>query len=374
MKILILGDGAEEESWARALLDHPEHSLWAACPGFKAFPDLAGGRDLDEALATQGVEAVIVGGPPDLRAEGLRRAAAAGLPVIAVHPPGPNADPYYQIALSHQETGAIIVPDLPGRLHPGVEALERILASGSVGALRELRYEVPSSPHEDDLAGFVFPRVVDVARHMIGEVQATTATGDPPGDRPTHRLIVQLRGSEGRAAEIRIHADASEPARLTLAGSDGAITLEHDPSFLGPSRLLRRPPGGPEMIEEIPTWDSHAAILRSLVAAVDGQSVHPNLLDGTRAMEVAEATTRSLRRGRTVELFYEEMSEAGNFKSVMTGLGCGMLLMALGLYCVALAGLAFGYGWAVYLAWIIPPVLFVFLVLQLLRFAIRAKT
>jgi myo-inositol 2-dehydrogenase/D-chiro-inositol 1-dehydrogenase len=374
MKVLILGDGAEEEAWARALVDHSEHQLWAACPGFKAFPDLPGGHDLDAALATPGVEAVIVGGPSELRAEGLRRAAGAGLPVLALHPPGPNADPYYQIALSHQETGAVVVPDLPGRLHPGTEVIVEGLRRGSVGTLREVRYEVPTGSHDDDLAGVLFPRVVDVARRLIGEIATTTATGDPPGTRPSRRLVVQLRGQHGAVAEIRLVADSHEPARLLIAGSEGSIVLEHDPSFLGPSRLVRRPRDGPEAEEIIAAWDPRAAVLRVLGDAVAGRAVHPDLIDGTRAMEVAEATVSSLRRGRTVDMFYEEMSEAGNFKSVMTGLGCGLLVAGLLLTCVALAAVAFGYRWAIYLAWAIPPLLFVFLVLQLLRFAIRGKT
>src|SRR5690349_15124980 len=133
MNFLVLGDGPDELAWAQALADHPEHRLWAAYPGFKAYPDLPGALDLDEALATADVQAVVAGGSGELRSEGLRRAAAAGLPVICLHPPGPNADPYYQVALSRQETGAVVVPDLPGRLHPGLEALRQALASSELG-------------------------------------------------------------------------------------------------------------------------------------------------------------------------------------------------------------------------------------------------
>jgi hypothetical protein len=70
-------------------------------------------------------------------------------------------------------------------------------------------------------------------------------------------------------------------------------------------------------------------------------------------------------------MFYEEMSEAGNFKSVMTGAGCALLLAALVLLPLALAGPALGVRWMLYLAWGIPPVLFAFMMLQLLRFAIK---
>jgi myo-inositol 2-dehydrogenase/D-chiro-inositol 1-dehydrogenase len=374
MNFLILGDGAEEQGWAQALVKHPEHRLWAACPGLKAFPDLPGGRDLDDALATAGIEAIIVGGEPEFRAEGLRRAAAAGLPVICLHPPGPNADPYYQIALSHQETGALVIPDLPARLHPGFRVIAGAVERNDVGAYRELRYEVPIAMRGADLAVECFPKVVDAVRGILGEIEATTATGDPPGDRPTERLVVQLRGPRGRRAEVRLVAGEYGSARLAFTGELGSMTLEHDPSFLGASRMSYGSSGAPERIEEIAAWDPHGAILHVLEEARRGERSHPDLRDGTRAMEVAEATVRSLARGRTIDLFYEEMSEEGNFKSLMTGVGCAMLLAGLAIYCLALLGRALGFGWSIYFARAIVPVLFLFLILQLFRYAIRKKT
>ena len=48
------------------------------------------------------------------------------------------------------------------------------------------------------------------------------------------------------------------------------------------------------------------ALLGGLLQAIDGRAVHPDLSDGTRPMEVTEAVVRSLRRGRTIDLHYEE--------------------------------------------------------------------
>ena len=371
MDFLIIGDGPEEWAWATAIAEHDGHHLRAACPGFKALPDLPGGLDLDGALAIAGIEAVVVGGESDLRAEALRRAAAQGLPAICLHPPGPNADPYYQVALSRQETGAIVVPDLPARLHPGVEALRTARADGSLGPIRSLRYEAPVGPHDGVLTAEAFPRVVDVVRSLLGEVESITATGDPAGPRPSRSLLVQLRGPKGRPAEVRLWVGAPEPARLILAGAEGSLTLEHDAAYLGASRLIRRSTDGAEEVVEIPPWDAKGAILRSLSDAVAGIPSRPDLLDGTRAVELAEAAARSLRRGRTVDLHYEEVSEAGNFKTVMTSTGCMLLVAILVVLPLALAGPALGMNWTLYLAWALPPLLALFILLQLLRFGIK---
>jgi len=123
MNFLILGNGAEELAWARAVVGDPGHRLLAAYPGFAELPDLAVPSDLDDALALAELEAVVVGGAFEVRGESLRRVAAAGLPAICVHPPGDDAEAYYQVALSREETGAIVIPDLPARLHPALAIL-----------------------------------------------------------------------------------------------------------------------------------------------------------------------------------------------------------------------------------------------------------
>src|SRR6185312_15506605 len=127
MNFLILGNGPEELAWAKTLAECPEHRLWAAYPGFKEFPHLAGEkgrsgssaaaeleefggvptapRDFDDAMAIAGVEAAVVGGDPEFRAEALRRAAAVGLPLVCLHPPGTDSEAYYQVTLSRAETG-----------------------------------------------------------------------------------------------------------------------------------------------------------------------------------------------------------------------------------------------------------------------------
>ena len=64
---------------------------------------------------------------------------------------------------------------------------------------------------------------VDVVRAMVGEIEALTATGDPPGEDPDLELVVQLRAPEGRRAELRAWCGPSEPGRLTLQGAIGIV-------------------------------------------------------------------------------------------------------------------------------------------------------
>ena len=381
MNFLILGDGPEELAWARHLAEHAEHRLLAAFPGFKGWsapganPVIAP-RDLDDALAMATVEAALVGGAPEFRAEALRRVAAAGLPAICLHPPGPDSEAYYQVALSRAETGAVLVPDLPARLHPGLERVRRAIEGKEVGVFRALRHESPAERGPGDLVRRDFPRRVDLTRALLGEIEAVTATGAPAGIHPDEELIVHLRGPRASRAEIRIWAGPPEPARLVAVGAEGTLTFEYDLEFLHPARLIRRESNGAETVTELAPWDPRAAILGTLAAAIERRATHahPDLLDGTRAMELAEAVVRGLKRGRTVDLHYEEISEAGTFKSVMTSFGCVVFLGALFAMLLAMVGPALGFGWTLYLAYAIPPVLIGFMLLQVLRFAIRSSS
>ncbi len=377
MNVLILGSGHEERAWAAWLVATGEHRLVAAFPGFSG-SSLAGipiASDLDDALAREGADAAIVGGPIAERGEFLRRAAAEGLAIICLHPPGADSEAYYQVALSRAETGAVIVPDLPLRLHPGVNSIRQTMASGELGAFRGLRLEFPCTDEGTDLARIVVPRTVDVLRSLIGEIEALTATGEPPGQDPDIELVVHFRAAEGRRAELRTWCADGEPARLTLAAANGSLTLEFDPSLQNSSGLIRRTHHHGEEQTELEPWDPHEAIFAVLTSSCarrgNTELPSPNLHDATRAMELAEATVRSLRRGRTVDLHYESISEESNFKSVMTSTGCMILIGALFAILVALSGPPLGYNWTIYIAYLIPPVLVIFIVLQTLRIAIK---
>jgi myo-inositol 2-dehydrogenase/D-chiro-inositol 1-dehydrogenase len=218
---------------------------------------------------------------------------------------------------------------------------------------------------------------VDVARSVLGEVEALTATGDPPGDEPDLELVVQLRAALGRRAELRIWSGTEALSRVTLVGAEGSLTLEFDSTYDHPARLIRSASKPTEQHEALEPWDPHEAIFGVLTASAERGSgpdlPSPNLHDATRAMELAEATARSLRRGRTVEMYYEPITEEANFKSVMTSTGCVILLLALAVLPLALAGPALGWNWTIFIAYAIPPMLVIFVVMQVLRFAVRSE-
>ena len=53
-------------------------------------------------------------------------------------------------------------------------------------------------------------------------------------------------------------------------------------------------------------------------------------------MELVEATQQSIRRRRTVDLYFDMTSERSQFKTQMAALGCGVLMLTLFLLVVVL--------------------------------------
>ncbi|WP_165222402.1 hypothetical protein [Aquisphaera insulae] len=380
MNVLVVGDGPEELVWGAWFSSHPDHSLLGILGGYLA-SRVVNARfvaDLDEGLALARLDLVIVGGPILARGEALRRCAAEGLAVICLHPPGDDSEAYYQVALSREETGSVIIPYLPLRLHPGVAALRAGRENGEIGTVRALRHEISVEETDEDMARHIFPVAVDPIGALLGEIDSLTASGDPPGTTPELELLVQLRSTGGDRAEIRIMSGPSEAFRLTLAGTLATLTLEYPSMIQGTSRLIHRSLSGPEeSVTELPSWDPRAAIMQVLHEALalreepGRRAPGPSLRDGTRAMELSEAVVRSLRKGRTIDLHYEEISEEAVFKSIMTSTGCMLLLSILVVVPLALAGPAIGIPGSIYLAYAILPALVLFALFQFLRLGIR---
>ena len=291
-------------------------------------------RDLDDALARPGIELVIVGGPIESAGRGR---CGAPRPRARHHLPAPAGRRFRSVLPGRPEPGrdrgrhrprpAASTPSRRGRAPPGSwppASWARFAACGSSRRPWTRESTWPASS---------FPRLVDVVRALLGDIEALTATGDPPGDHPDLELVVQLRAADARRpSSASGPAPSSRPASPFRA-STGSLTLEFDPLFRATRPLDPRASSSPERHDELEPWDPHEAIFSVLTAHaaadVGPDPPSPNLHDGTRAMELAEATIRSLRRGRTVDLHYEPISEEASFKSVMTSTGCVIFLAAL---------------------------------------------
>jgi len=379
MKVIVLGDDPRVRGFVNCLIELGSHEIVSTCP---QLPGLAGTSDLEAVLSVKDVEAAIVGGSRELRAEWLRRASGQGWTCLCLHPPGFDTDPYYQVALSNHEFRAVIVPDLPWRFHPAVSEVRRLTASdGEAGPIESVEFEISVPTTGNSLVLEPFSQWVDVVRVLIGEIENIAAMGMPSGTEPSDRLTIQMRAARERRAEMRIRTDPNDASvRMTVTAREKVLEWRSELSETsgGTLRIRSRKQDSAaqesagERTIDLPAWDSRSVMIERWEQAASRQApALPGLNDGIRCMEVAEGAIRSLKRGRALDLHYEEVSEENNFKTIMTSIGCMMVIgIILGLPLI-LAGPALGLPLTLYLGYLIPIGLAGFALLQLLRFAIR---
>ncbi len=87
--------------------------------------------------------------------------------------------------------------------------------------------------------------------------------------------------------------------------------------------------------------------------------------DELRSLELDDAARRSVERGRSNTLDLQETTEEATFKGTMTLAGCSLIWLTLIVLILS--------AWIPWLAWLIVPVLGVFLVMQALRWIVPSQ-
>ena len=311
------------------------------------------------------------------RLEQLRKLAQAGLPMLLSHPVHSSMLAYYELDMIRRETGCIMLPYLPARLHPLVNRLKdlvdqpesiaprsganvltplegtsqrttghRPLTTSPLGVIDQIAMDRPLSRPDKAHVAAHFARDVDLLRFLGGEVTQLGAMGSPgqspKGDFTAYsNLAVQMASAENRLLRWWV-APVDEPfgARLTMTGARGKAVLTIPKQTASPSsgqsawRLEIRT-NGDSQVTEVADWDPHVAALDELRAALASPQMPSRWPDAARTIELAETIDRSLAKGRTIVLYEQEYSDAATFKGLMTSLGCALLLMALGAFVVA---------------------------------------
>jgi hypothetical protein len=163
-------------------------------------------------------------------------------------------------------------------------------------------------------------------------------------------------------------AEEAPGGKLALFGRDGKAVL--DMPAQQPWKLSVT--GQAPFVRAYDDWNEPAAVVEEFARVFRGEAVSPTWQDACREVEIAATVERSLARGRTIELYDEEISEEATFKGLMAVGGCGVLFLGLlGLIvAAALDGLQLSFRhhflWRLWPVYLLFPIV-VFLGLQLLK-------
>ncbi len=264
---------------------------------------------------------MLIGSPTPTHADYIERAAAAGRAVFCEKPIDLDTARVRRCLDVVRKSGIKLMVGFNRRFDPSFATLQRRLAAGEIGRLELLtitsRDPSPPPPAYVAQSGGLFRDMMihdlDMARFLLGEepvslFAAASCLVDPgigaAGDYDT--AVVTLRTAGGTLCQIsnsrratygydqRIEAHGA--GGLLRAGNATATTIE-----MANSGGFTTDPALPFFLERYAAA-YRAELDRFITAVTDGVAPLPGGDDGLRALELADAATRSAQTGEAVKL------------------------------------------------------------------------
>jgi myo-inositol 2-dehydrogenase/D-chiro-inositol 1-dehydrogenase len=324
MRIAVIGAGRIGQIHARNIAAHPGVELAGVTDAIPAAADAlaascgAPALSMDDAFRA---DAVFICSPTPTHADYIERAAAAGIAEFCEKPIDLDAARVRACLDVVRRAGIALMVGFNRRFDPNFALLKQRLDAGEIGALELLsiisKDPAPPPPAYVAQSGGIFRDMMihdlDMARFLLGEavtqVHATaSALVDPAigaaGDFDT--AVVSLRTVSGKICQIsnsrratygydqRIEAHGA--GGLLRAGNQTATTVEK-----ADAGGFTTEPALPFFLQRYAA--AYRAELDAFVRAVQaGAMPAPGGEDGLRALELADAATRSAQTGETVRL------------------------------------------------------------------------
>jgi hypothetical protein len=293
---------------------------------------------LDRAIA----DAVLVGlgtVSNEVRAERVKRLATEGMPLVIVHPAFDSVLTYYEVDMTRRETVAIVQHYNPLMGHPVALEAASWVRNGhpTIGPIHQLSCErqVIVAAREEVLAHLA--RDVELLATIAGDIRRVTAIG-PAGDSASYAsLQIQMIAATAPSLRWSVGYATAGTAELEIAlhGEQGivAIRIRNGTNGTPPIWQIESSENGDRNNQALENYDpARAAISRLSHAVAESHSLAERNLQSTwdaatRAMEVVDAVDLSLQKGRTIEVFQQQLTERLAFRGTMAAMGCGLLLI-----------------------------------------------
>lgn len=289
-----------------------------------------------------------------LRAEQLKRLAVEGVPLLVVHPVLDSVLPYYEIDMARRETGAVVQHFNRVANHPAAAQLAEWVRNGhpTIGTIHQVTCErrVASDTRVVVLAALA--RDAELLAAVAGDIRRVSAIGPATLDSSFASLQVQITAANVPSLRWSVGAIGANHAglQLTLLGDRGTVTLRELSAApnTGSSWQLETVVDDRRDVQPLESFDPARTAIERFAAAIAEDNAERRAgcstwESATRAMEVVDAVELSLQKGRTIEVFQQQLTERLAFRGTMAALGCGLLLIAfLAVVLVAVLGGAEG--------------------------------
>ena len=357
MKFALLGWNSKIVPLLRAISADSRHSftiaaevpndsladLLAAAPGIRVL------QTWEELLVDTTADVTLVAGDSDNIQAGAKQLAVDGRPLALIPQASQGSAFIYELTLTHDDNRVPLLPVSSLPVHPLVIKLHEAIRRGDLGkvVLQRVERSVAADSQKsgrqssgrqgaglsrDEVDGALFDDA-PLLRFLGGNYNRITAVHSGSEETGITLATVTLGGND--LAEATWTARPGKPAwSLEVTGSTGSATLELDAGCAGTLTInSASSDSDSESASESASAliDDGSRVGESQLAALD-QSLEDSAThwaEMTRAFETVEATHTSLRRRRTIDLFFETTSERSIFKSQMTAVGCGLIMLTL---------------------------------------------
>lgn len=360
---------------------------WGTLPAdvFESAPGVRRVADWSELLAPGTIEAAIVAHGDEETRTAAKHLFATGRGLIVVPHPGLDTAWMYELSLQQVDAQAPLMPYFPHRAEANVRRLRAAIAAGTIGRARSIEMsrlvDTAQRPRELLTAEEIDAALLcdaDLLRFLGGRYTQVTAlrTGESGGGCLRAQIVLAGAGLPEAVWTVRPRSAEAGGDTLAVVGEKGIAAIDSRGlnGDRGGGRLsINGEPQPPDPLSPVGHAAEILAAFRGIRAPDDGDATWDDLI---RAGETVEAARDSIRRRRTIDLHTGEHSEQTVFKSQMTAMGCGVLLLTLAaVIVVAMLDAAFQFpqGARGLVQGIVFLPVFLFLLLQLLYFAARPR-
>lgn len=328
MRLALLCDDIDVVPWLDAIEHDPTHELSLAATLTEAATQLL--RDRRGIRLTsnwedlvQSFDAVLVGGSDERELDAIKQLANAGQRLLFIPRTGQGSTFIYELSLIRDDNRVALMPAVWHRCDPALVALREALRSGSLGQMHLLQFQRefvsgdPSStlPQTEIDAAMLLD--FDLLRWFSGDYDQVTAIRTGAADGIVRTQSVKLSGRGLPEATWDTQAGTTASCRLAIQTDRGSVRLERT----GAGNWIVTEPNG--MRREGDQIEGAREFLRLASSSAEMPMEWSELV---KVFETADATHRSVKRRRTIDLHFEPMSERAIFKTQMTAMGCGVLI------------------------------------------------
>lgn len=278
-------------------------------------------RSTQAILASDDIDAIVIGTPTDTHFDIIQSAAKAGKAIFCEKPVDMSAERIRDCIKAVQSAGVPFLTAFNRRFDPNFAAIQQRIAAGEIGEVEivTILSRDPSPPplsYVKSSGGLYRDMMIhdfDMARFLLGEEPVQVfAVGSALVDPEVGKLgdvdtaAVTLTTASGKICQISNSRRATYgyDQRLEVHGSKGMLRAENkleNAVEVATETGFRRAPTLNFFLERY-----EAAYLAEMSGFVDAvlakKAISPNIQDGLRAQMIADAATQSWQTGSPVSL------------------------------------------------------------------------